>query len=597
MNLLENPFYILGATTRDNRKRILELAEEKSLVTDPALCNKAKTELITPSKRISAELAWFPGLSPRNAENVLKMVFSPVSYSLEIIKSKTVFPMFEPHDDETWDEFIGRRKIWEKRKKTNVVSITDGEEQNINLSDIVLLNVESTLLDMKEELTAEEVIYLIYDLSLRFEALLNDYGDITKNINNDRIASGFPQIDEESKVIEEEIQNLRLRYKESIHLALSRLSTKEMINCATNLIEDFTNNGEVNAPTLIFDMVDLYEIEAKGFLEAEGKNIEQVAERLKIAVEDKANEQVINSLVDFLCSVVKNWDMVAQPIQIAYKRKGQTDQQGTEIGSLIRYVAVVDLYNNGWRTKGESLLKIANEVFAEVVNIAERVEEDLDTVEKLAEERKAREAEEGLEKEKWRKEISFSAEIGKIFKSKLSISPYGIVWNDSSIPLEEITRIRWGATVQYLNGIKTHTDYSISVGDSKKTIEIKFIGHEDVYDKFTNCLWRAVGIRLLVEFFEDMKKSKTRRFGSILVADRGVTLTRPHLFSPDEIIFCPWNRVTYSNNDGSFYLEDKSNKATGSASYKDIDNAHILAAAVRIFFNKGGNHISNALGD
>ena len=119
MNLLENPFYILGATTRDNRKHILELAEEKSLITDPALCNKAKTELITPSKRISAELAWFPGLSPRNAENVLKMVFSPVSYSLEIIKSKTVFPMFEPHDDETWDEFIGRRKIWEKRKKTN----------------------------------------------------------------------------------------------------------------------------------------------------------------------------------------------------------------------------------------------------------------------------------------------------------------------------------------------------------------------------------------------------------------------------------------------------------------------------------------------
>lgn len=597
MNLPENPFYILGATTRDNRKRILELAEEKSLVTDPALCNKAKTELITPSKRINAELSWFPGLSPRNAENALKIISLPVPYALDIIKNKTAFPIFEPHDDETWNEFIERRKVWEKRKKTNAGSITDGAEQNINLSDIVLLNIESSLLGLKEELTAEEVIYLIYDLSLRFEAILKDDGSITKNINNERIASGFPQIDEESKIIEEEIQNLRLRYKESIHLALSRLSTKEMINCVTNLIEDFTNNGEVNAPTLIFDMVDLYEIEAKGFLEAEGKNIEQVAERIKIAAEDEANEQVINQLVDFLCSVVKNWDMVAQPIQIAYKSKGQMDQQGTEIGSLIRHVAVVYLYNNGWQNKGESLLKIANEVFAEVVNIAERVEEDLDTVEKFQEERKAREVEEGLEKKKWRKEISFSAEVGKIFKYKLSISPYGVLWNESSISLEEITRIRWGAKVNYLNGIKTHTDYSISVGDSKRTIEIKFKGSEDIYDKFTNCLWRAVGVRLLIEFFEDMKKSKTRRFGSILVSDKGVTLIRPHLFSADESVFCPWNRVTYSNHDGLFSLEDKSNKATGSASYRDTDNTHILAAAVRIFFNKGGNNISGALGD
>ena len=40
MDIFDNPFWILGATLRDNRRRIMELAEEKSLLEDEDLIKK-----------------------------------------------------------------------------------------------------------------------------------------------------------------------------------------------------------------------------------------------------------------------------------------------------------------------------------------------------------------------------------------------------------------------------------------------------------------------------------------------------------------------------------------------------------------------------
>jgi hypothetical protein len=57
----------LGVTTRDNRRRIVELAEEKSLELDHDVCQKARSDLTNPRTRLSVEIAWLPGVSPRKA--------------------------------------------------------------------------------------------------------------------------------------------------------------------------------------------------------------------------------------------------------------------------------------------------------------------------------------------------------------------------------------------------------------------------------------------------------------------------------------------------------------------------------------------------
>ncbi len=68
------PFAVLGATIRDDRKRIMDLAEEKSLELDSEICQKARSDLINPRTRLAAEMAWLPGVSPRRAKELMLLL-------------------------------------------------------------------------------------------------------------------------------------------------------------------------------------------------------------------------------------------------------------------------------------------------------------------------------------------------------------------------------------------------------------------------------------------------------------------------------------------------------------------------------------------
>ena len=70
MDLLENPFHILSATPRDNRQRIIELADERSLLVDADACTQARSALTNPRKRQAAEISWLIGVGPKRSEEL-----------------------------------------------------------------------------------------------------------------------------------------------------------------------------------------------------------------------------------------------------------------------------------------------------------------------------------------------------------------------------------------------------------------------------------------------------------------------------------------------------------------------------------------------
>ena len=74
MDLLHNPFYILNATQRDSWHRIIELAEEKNLLSDTDSGITARTELTNPRKRIAAEVAWLSGVEPERIYDILLLL-------------------------------------------------------------------------------------------------------------------------------------------------------------------------------------------------------------------------------------------------------------------------------------------------------------------------------------------------------------------------------------------------------------------------------------------------------------------------------------------------------------------------------------------
>ncbi|MBJ6870610.1 hypothetical protein, partial [Vibrio cholerae] len=89
----------------------------------------------------------------------------------------------------------------------------------------------------------------------------------------------------------------------------------------------------------------------------------------------------------------------------------------------------------------QQLTNMLQEVFAEVAEVAERTAEDADALDEIAEQR-VRLIEDAKNKaEEWRREITYEAEVGAIFKDKLRISPEGIEWKGRRWDLDSITRV------------------------------------------------------------------------------------------------------------------------------------------------------------
>lgn len=327
MDLLENPFHILKATSRDNRRRIMELSEERSLLIDSDDCMQACSDLTNPMKRLSAEVAWLPGLGPKRAATALSLIENSVSDLLSMER----------------------------------------------LTAIARANLLAAGLSRLPSSTPHDVAEWILGLSWAFEDV--DSEELCSVINEERIVSGFPEVTNLS-MVEAEVQKRRHHYRHVAKSALNNLSAKELVEAATVAVETATDNGEQQGPVLIDDIVDSYEVEAQGFLESETENIETLVEKIRAGVADDQPDSTLAPMVNQLIQVVRNWDTVAQPIQVSTKSRGLDHDASHYIAALVRGLAL-HLFNEfGKIDFTEQLIGMLQEVFAEVVEVAERTAED-----------------------------------------------------------------------------------------------------------------------------------------------------------------------------------------------------------------------------
>ncbi|MFH4480099.1 hypothetical protein WMQ53_02710 [Vibrio diabolicus] len=548
MDLLQNPFHILNASPRDNRRRIMELADERSLLLDSSECMEARSELTNPRKRLSAEVAWLPGIGPKRAGELLSIIES---------------------------------------SPTDLLAVG-------NLSSIARANLLAAGIARLPDHNADDVAEWILEIAWAFEDLDSD--ELSVIINEERIVSGFPEVSDLSAV-EAEIQERRRHYRKVIKSALDNLSPKELVEAVTVAVESATDDGEEHGPILIADLVDSYEVEAQGFLDKEEGNIKALVEKLRAAVDAERSDSTLAPMVNQLIQVVKNWDTVAQPIQVSTKSRGLDHDASHRVAGLVRGLAIHMFNEHGKLDFSRQLTNMLQEVFAEVGEVAERTAEDADALGEIAEEQLR--YVEGLvnKAEEWRREITYEAEVGAIFKDKLRISPEGIEWKGRRWDLDSITRVRWGGTKHSVNGIPTGTTYSIVFGNSSNytSIELK---KEATYSNFIDRLWKAVGVRLITEYLQGLREGKKYRFGSTIMSDHGMELERKKLFGSNERIFCRWSELVVWNGAGVFCIGKKDDKKLAAAfSYQEEDNIHVLEAVIRMFWKQGGDRLSSLLGE
>lgn len=533
--LHRNPFRLLGVTTRDDRRRIVELSEEKVLDLEHDVCQKARTDLTNPRTRLGAELAWLPGVSPKKAAQLTDTLLQePFSIRTEaglpvLAHANLMAAAFETID-------------------------TDSDPRDI----AGFIQQMAVLVD---ELTVDPIL---------------------RDINEDRAIAGFPQIKREDQ-IDAELAVRKRHFRNAIKDALDRLPTALLIEAMTLAVDGITASGEIQAPELLDELVDSYEVEAQCFLEREAENVHRLIKAVRDSAQ--AGEKVIVPLIEKLEVVARNWDKVAQPIQLSAKARGTDHGASNELAHAIRSLGVELFNEHKMLTQSTRITNLLKELFAELAVVKERVEQDADTLQEIFLNRAQVEA----DQKEWAQSITYRTTIGMLFKNTLSISPDGVAWKDQHYLLEAISRVRWGAVrTQY--GVT----YTVGFGDDRSEAVVEMSSNV-VFGAFTRKLWRAVGVRLLTEMIEALRGGSELRFGEMMLRDDSVTLIK-HKFLSTEAVRCSWDQVHVWSADGAFIIGMKVDKSTyASLSYIDTANAHILEQAVRMAFDKPGMRVLSDL--
>jgi hypothetical protein len=539
--LHRNPFYVLGASTRDGRKRLVELAEEKALTGDSTLCAQARAEITNPKHRLTAELGWLPGVSPTRATTLVDGL---------------------------------RTHLAAVRKLSGTPALA---QANLLASAFEFLDP-----GMSESEWADWIVH--------FAAAVTALGaeSVLKLINEERAIAGFPLVASE-EIVEEQLAQRRKDFRDAVRDALKRLSPGRRVKVVTMAAEQGTAHGTQHAPLLIDELIDSYEVDAQQFLIPERDNVTKLVSAARQAI-PHGQDQVM-AIVSRLSQVVRNWDAIAQPIQLSMKSRGLDHEMSHEIAREVRSLGITLHNEHQMYDATKTITQLLAEVFAEVPEVAEKVAEDVQAIERLNKDRE----ESKRQTAEWEREITYRAELGLIFKDTLAISPNGLQWKETVYPLEKVTRVRWGAIRRSTNGIPTGTDYYITFGDATRvsTVETR---KSDVFSAFTDRLWPAVCSRLITQMLVGLRQGKKYQFADAIVDDKGIELNRPRFMKSDERVYGTWDEVKVWTHDGSFCIGHKVHeRATAALSYLETDNAHILETAMRTGFKKGVERLSDLL--
>jgi hypothetical protein len=327
--LHHSPFFILGATPRDDRRKLVKLAEEKSLELTSDVCQNARSDLLNPRKRLSAEMAWLPGVSPAQTRELLGFL------------EDTPARLFDQTELPSLARLNLLTAAFEKVLETVRVE---------PLGKFIL-----KIAEIADDLNPEEVL---------------------REINEDRIASGFPEI-HSLEQIEVELKECRRRYCKLIKKTLDRLPTMTLLGAMSFVTDKATSSGDSQAFCLIDDLVDGYEVEAQEALLKESENIHRLVRAIRNYA--SAGNAAMKPYLEQLDSELYIWERIAEPILLSLKGRGINHVMSVRLSNEIRGLALeLNNYRN-MEPVSKRLIELLQAHFSKIPEIKERSDADART--------------------------------------------------------------------------------------------------------------------------------------------------------------------------------------------------------------------------
>lgn len=536
MNITDNPLHLLKASIRDNKSTLVDLSEDYSLLNDDDLGNKYVNELTSPRRRLSIEVAWLLGVGDVLIRDFIEHI-NDVKFTLKVV----------------------------------------------NLNSLSKANLLASSIEKQKQIGKEQAINLVIELSKASEGIHSD--EVQALINQERSHSRFLAV-ESLEDIESEIEIRNKYYKDTLINLIDNLPSIDLVEVITRVAELDTDNGHKHCSNLIKEIISYYELKAQQFLIKEEDNIDTVLAIIDSDLHDGVSDQLLSIHVDELIRIVRNWDLIAQPIQILFMSQGLPHERSSNLAHKIRDLNL-RLFNE--HNHVELTQKLTNElkdIFAEDFEFKERAEKDLSDIEGILEDRLLAEEND----KKFAEEITYQVEIGIAFKDKFYINPEIVEWKGKVMNLSDITRLRWGAISS-----NTGTEYHVTFGSEKRTEEI-VTRKKSVFSNIIDRLWKTAGINLLFQYMAILRNDENVAIGGTIINDHGILLEKSHLFSKNEQDFLSWGDIEIYNSNGNFIISKIGDRKMNCVlSYLDVDNVHVLESMIRMKFKTSGSRLSDAV--
>jgi hypothetical protein len=325
MLLNENPFFILGASSRDTRQRIVELAEEKSLHLDQATCSRCSSELINPRQRLAAEVAWLPGCASSQAIDLLGKAINWRGGPLPALPSPLA------------------------TANLHMTALAFGPVRGSQLGE-VLLELAGTW----ERIDSLEV-----------RALLNE----------DRAVAGFSPVENTAEV-QTAVEARFAVCRTVLAGVLRRLPKPELTEVLTQALEKGTAKGSKHGPALLHSITDALSLDLQPELDSKKTTVESAMAKV-LAAGSQGEHVALDTALGRLEGAIRHWDWFAQPLQLSAQARGQDHGPSRELASSIRALAI-ELHNQHSQTEAaQRITEMIHESFVELPRIAEVIKSDL----------------------------------------------------------------------------------------------------------------------------------------------------------------------------------------------------------------------------
>ena len=326
MSLNQNPFFILKLSCAASRREIMAAVEEMGFVLDSSVCLTAQNELINPAKRLASELDWFAELDEEQLQSIIEKI--------------------ENGEEIDTDAMASLSKL-----NATVHNFSVSTEQDIYELGFAILDIDEQYnhLDIKQIATA------ITECRSKAKIAPATENDVAAGINNKR-------------------DNIR----QVISERLSDVDQESYVELITMLAEKLVSNDYEDG-IVLSDVIDQYEVRMQSQIEESTANVQQEI----ASIQEMANNDAIDQRINSLIHQVKEWDKLAQPLQLKSQACGLPHEISEHLGIQLRKLAVF-LHNEKGKTKEAlSLVEAMKDVFAELGGLSDLFESDSDALNDL----------------------------------------------------------------------------------------------------------------------------------------------------------------------------------------------------------------------